>query len=127
MGKDNLDLELPSRREWLARMGRRFVIAGIHAAAFAAACLTAADLRFEFQPPPDWTDRIGTTLIWLVILKTCVFGLAGQFSRAWRHVSFADMWPLARTTLLASAAVALVNQLRWMPFVSRGQLLLDCG
>jgi FlaA1/EpsC-like NDP-sugar epimerase len=113
--------------ERLQRMGRRLAVVGVHAAAFAAACVTAAQLRFDFQPPADWTDEVGTTLLWIVVLKLAVFGIAGQYSRVWRHVSFADMGPLARTTLLASAAVALVNQLRWMPFVSRGVLLLDCG
>jgi FlaA1/EpsC-like NDP-sugar epimerase len=128
MGEETEELEVrPNAGQRLRRVGRRVVVAGLHFAAFAVACLTAAQLRFDFQPPPDWTDQAGTTLLWIVALKGAVFGLAGQYSRVWRHVSFADMWPLARATLLASAAVALVNQLRWMPFVSRGVLVLDCG
>jgi FlaA1/EpsC-like NDP-sugar epimerase len=72
-----------------------------------AAYLLAFLLRFEGQVPQgDWA-HFRDTLPYIIPLKLIFFALFGLYRGMWRYTSLMDLLNIVRTTLIASAGLAL--------------------
>jgi len=68
-------------------------------------------LRFNFEPPPHFTDEMLRTLTWVVPLQGIIFWQFGLYRGLWRYASVAD---LRRISLALLTAAALIPLTIWM-------------
>jgi FlaA1/EpsC-like NDP-sugar epimerase len=72
-------------------------------------------LRFNFDPPTNFTDEMIHTLLWVAPLQSMVFWRFGLYRGLWRYASVAD---LRRIFLAVLSAAALIPVVLWMFRVS---------
>ncbi len=90
----------------------RSLLAMLHdLAAATLAWVFAYLLRFNFEPPPHFTDEMFRTLTWIVPLQGIIFWRFGLYRGLWRYASVAD---LRRISLALLAAAALIPLTIWM-------------
>ena len=83
-----------------------------HAMLFFVAWFVSFCTRWDFQPDARMLGMFRGTVVWVVIVKTIVFLLHGQFRWLFGRLSFADLGRLAFTTTLATLALVAIDVLR---------------
>lgn len=83
-----------------------------HAALFLVAWFVSFWTRWDFQPDARMLGMFRGTVVWVVIVKTVVFLLHGQFRWLFGRLSFADLGRLAFTTTLATLALVAIDVFR---------------
>ncbi len=104
---------------------RVLLVAACHVVVFAAAFWIAFGLRFDFAIPQDSYGVFWKSLPYVLALKIAVFFFAGQFHGWWRHVTFADLTALLKTTALALVIVGAVDHFILPYQVPRSVLIID--
>jgi FlaA1/EpsC-like NDP-sugar epimerase len=83
-----------------------------HAVLFLVAWFVSFCTRWDFQPDARMLGMFRGTVVWVVIVKTIVFLLHGQFRWLFGRLSFADLGRLAFTTTLATLTLVAIDVLR---------------
>jgi FlaA1/EpsC-like NDP-sugar epimerase len=105
---------------------RRIGLGLVHVTIFSFVYWLAYNLRFNFEPKPDDFRTLWRTLPWVVAVETLVFYFAGYFQRWWRHVTFADMVILARSSLLSLLVITTLDYF-CKAGIPRAVLIVNCG
>lgn len=103
---------------------RFWLLAVMHTAVFTLAFLLAYALRFDLSIPADAMVRCWVNIGWVVWSQLVVFWLLGQFHGWWRYVTFADIAPLVRASVLSLAVLAGVDLIFGLG-IPRGVVILD--
>lgn len=100
----------------MGKPNNRTLLAMLHdLVAAALAWWLAYLLRFNFEPPEDFTAEMMRTLVWVVPLQGVVFWRFGLYQGVWRYASMTD---LRRIFLSVLTAAALIPVVLWMFRVS---------
>ncbi|WP_018124321.1 polysaccharide biosynthesis protein [Desulfovibrio oxyclinae] len=95
---------------------------------FTLSVLLAFSLRFDFDIPPQYAERMFQMIAFGVPLKSLLFLFFGMYRGMWRYTSLDDFWRLIRVTVLQSglviAAAAFGQNFEGYP---RSVFLLDWG
>ncbi len=83
-----------------------------HVVLFLVAWFVAFWTRWDFQPDARMLGMFRDTVVWVVVVKTVVFLLHGQFRWLFGRLSFADLGRLAFTTTLATLALVAIDVFR---------------
>jgi FlaA1/EpsC-like NDP-sugar epimerase len=121
-----------------AAMGLRRVGLGlVHMVLFAFVYWLAFNLRFDFRLRGvdyqgieyNYFPLLCWTLPWIVAVTLTVFHFSGYFRRWWRHVTFADLVVLGRSSVLSLLAIGFLNYFFVEPNtrIPRGVLILNCA
>lgn len=93
---------------------------------FAMAHVLAYLGRFEFVLNQTQIQQIQSTILWLILLKLCIFFVFGLYRGMWRYTSLRDLGNLVQasllSTLLAMAAILYIH--RFVGY-SRAVFLID--
>jgi FlaA1/EpsC-like NDP-sugar epimerase len=103
---------------------RAWLLAGGHAAVFAAAYWFAYLLRFGYNVSDPDFGIFRASLWWVLGAQLVVFGLLGQFHGWWRYVTFADLTALLRASAVSLVILASVDYFLRLS-IPRGIILLD--
>ena len=87
-------------------------MAAAHVVLFLVAWFVSFCTRWDFQPDARMLGMFRGTVVWVVIVKTIVFLLHGQFRWLFGRLSFADLGRLAFTTTLATLALVAIDVCR---------------
>lgn len=87
-------------------------MAATHAVLFLVAWFVSFCTRWDFQPDARMLGMFRGTVVWVVVVKTLVFLLHGQFRWLFGRLSFADLGRLAFTTTLATLALVAIDVFR---------------
>lgn len=83
-------------------------------------------LRFNLTLPPDYTDDVAATLVWVVPLQALIFWRFGLYRGLWRFASLPDLQRIVRAVAIAALAVpGALLLLRVDAVLPRSVLLLD--
>jgi FlaA1/EpsC-like NDP-sugar epimerase len=103
----------------------------VHAVLLAFVYWLVFNLRFDFdlRDHPDDSVILWSTLPWVVAVTITVFYLSGYFHRWWRHVTFADLVVLGRSSFLSLLAISSLNYFSVDPGtrIPRSVLILNFG
>lgn len=83
-----------------------------HALLFLVAWFVSFCTRWDFQPDARMLGMFRGTVVWVVVVKTIVFLLHGEFRWLFGRLSFADLGRLAFTTTLATLALVAIDVVR---------------
>jgi FlaA1/EpsC-like NDP-sugar epimerase len=83
-----------------------------HAVLFLVAWFVSFCTRWDFQPDARMLGMFRGTVVWVVVVKTIVFLLHGEFRWLFGRLSFADLGRLAFTTTLATLALVAIDVVR---------------
>src|ERR1700676_458344 len=119
--------------KWFIR--RSALVVCVHLAAFATAYWAAFALRFDFPFPPKEALLFWISLPGILIVKSIVFYLLGQYRLSWRSVTFSDLASLLKAStvaLLVVAAMYFVSDVhrsigRSIPILDWGLTILILG
>ena len=81
----------------------------IHAVLFSLIFFTSYSARYDFALPAAATQLMLTAMPIVVATKILVFYFSSHFHGWWRYVTFSDVMPLLRASLLAMFVVAFVD------------------
>lgn len=87
-------------------------MAATHVVLFLVAWFVSFCTRWDFQPDARMLGMFRGTVVWVVVVKTIVFLLHGQFRWLFGRLSFADLGRLAFTTTLATLALVAIDVFR---------------
>ena len=87
-------------------------MAAAHVGLFLVAWFVSFCTRWDFQPDARMLGMFRGTVVWVVIVKTIVFLIHGQFRWLFGRLSFADLGRLAFTTTLATLALVAIDVCR---------------
>jgi FlaA1/EpsC-like NDP-sugar epimerase len=87
-------------------------MAATHVVLFLVAWFVSFCTRWDFQPDARMLGMFRGTVVWVVVVKTLVFLLHGQFRWLFGRLSFADLGRLAFTTTLATLALVAIDVFR---------------
>lgn len=104
---------------------RVLLVGAVHTLVFAAALWTAFCLRFDFSIPQDSYRIFLISLPYIVVFKSAIFFLSGQFHGWWRHVTFADFTALVRVSIVSLLIVTAIDHFLLPYQVPRSVLILD--
>ncbi len=90
-----------STPRWYIR--RSVFVVGVHLLAFTLAYWLAFALKFDFALKPEQKFFFLFTLPCVLVVKSIIFSVMGQYRLSWRSVTFTDL-----ASLLKAATVALV-------------------
>ena len=83
-------------------------------------------LRFNFEPPPHFTDEMLRTLTWVVPLQGIIFWQFGLYRGLWRYASVADLRRISLALLTAAAFIPLtIWMFRISAVVPRSVLVIN--
>lgn len=83
-------------------MHRRIFIVIFHILLIVFSYLSAFYLRFDFFITDATYDLFLKTLLWVLLVKLCVFYYFRIFQGLWRYVSMSDLWQILRANAAAS-------------------------
>lgn len=89
-----------------------FAMVAAHVALFLLGWLVSFCIRWDFHPDARMIGMFSGTVVWVVLVKSVVFLLHGQFRWLFGRLSFADLGRLASTTTLATLALVLIDVAR---------------
>lgn len=93
---------------------------------FALALIMAYGLRFEFDIPDQYFPQMLDLLPVSILTKVFFFGALGLYRGMWRYTGLADLWRIARATLLAEVALIVYAALfRHFQGYPRSVFILD--
>ncbi len=123
----------PPRAVLLFELARRLtgdrphlLVVGATLLIFAASFVLAWLLRFEFAIPSVETTFMRGALPFVLGVKLLVFFVAGVYRILWAYIGIRDVWSILRASLVATAAVLLLNFLLFRDsMLPRSVLVLD--
>ena len=71
----------------------------------------AYQLRFNFELPPEYSQEVMQTVLWVALLQLAVFWALGLYKGIWRYASLHD---LRRIVVAVSLAAVLIPFVLWM-------------
>lgn len=89
-----------------------FAMVAAHVVLFFLGWLLSFCIRWDFHPDARMMGMFRGTVVWVVLVKSVVFLLHGQFRWLFGRLSFADLGRLASTTTLATLALVLIDVAR---------------
>ncbi len=93
-----------SKPRWYVR--RSSMVVAVHIVAFALAYWLAFALKFDFSLKPEQVRFLLFTLPCVLVVKSIIFSMMGQYRLSWRSVTFSDLASLLKAASLSLLVIA---------------------
>jgi FlaA1/EpsC-like NDP-sugar epimerase len=90
---------------WYIR--RAILVVSVHLAAFTAAYWAAFALKYDFPFPAEQTVLFLFTLPGVLVIKSLIFSMLGQYRLSWQSVTFSDLASLIKAATISGTAIAI--------------------
>jgi FlaA1/EpsC-like NDP-sugar epimerase len=112
---------------------RSILVVGVHLAAFAIAYWSAFALRYELPFTTEKTAYFLFTLPGVLVIKSLIFAMLGQYRLVWRSVTFSDLASLLKAATISLFVIATLyfvmpyGPSRFIPFADWALTILILG